>query len=303
MIPPLRSAPPWALLVLALLLATQAAGERVLAAPDAGNLGKQDSVANDGKKGSSPTGNPSGNSTAPADAPARASGDGTNANDSPRSDDDSVEAERRRLESARKAELASLEKLALERIRQFESLYPDLIRMKLVLPAGRMPVPLNAGLMVTYGHREREIVHEDAVVIWKDGNVAAIEFTERRAIQGGGMLRKRRWYVTPYSDGPSGGLSLHLVVDERYPSGARNLVHFPLDTGEAIRGGQPAQALPAAEAHPDLREVPVMDHSRRTSMLREVIRLSELLERRVVWTVKSRRIRDQQELDRVFMGR
>lgn len=219
---------------------------------------------------------------------------------------DEVEAERRRVQEERRREVASLEVRFFERWQQVQALFPLLKKADLTPASGEMRVPLSAGISAEYGRRERELVHEDALVTWADGGLVRILFSERRAVQGGGMLRRRRWYLR--TAGAAGAarpsaLSMHLIVDEVFPSGARTLVHFPFHTGSFLRGETAEEDFPAAEKHEDLRTVPVESQERRVSFLREAIRLLELLDRRVTWILRAQQIRDQQELDRVFRGR
>ena len=222
-------------------------------------------------------------------------------------DGDSVAEERRRVDRARQKEVSALELIFFGRLQQLEDLFPVLSKAKLAPASGMMRVPLSARTDTEYGHRERELVHEDVEAVWSDGTISSLVFFERRSVQGGGPLRKRRWYLRPsFSDSTRkspAGLSMHLIVDEVFASGTRNVHHFWFDTAAFLRNGKPSSEVPADAAEPDLRTVAVESQERRVSFLREAIRLTELLERRLVWVVKSRRLRDQQELDRVFRGR
>ena len=209
--------------------------------------------------------------------------------------------------AARRQEVASLEEKFFSRLRQVEALFPLLSKAKLTPATGAMRVPLSARRDTEFGRRVQELVHEDGEAVWSDGTISELIFSERRAEQGGGLLRKRRWYLRPaFRDSARRepvGLSIHLIVDEVFPSGARSLHHFWFDTGAFLRKEKPSDGVPDGERSPDLRSVQVQSQLRRVSFLREAIRLTELLERRLVWVLKSRSLRDQQELDRVFRGR
>lgn len=166
-----------------------------------------------------------------------------------------------------------------------EEHFSDLITMAMIREDGTTEIPFAPFIRDEVGRRERHLINESAMIKWKDQSIEEVTFQQRKGLIGSGQIVKREIkYRVTASQTEATDVSLDFVVSELADGSRWERVNFRLPTTSAGERDH-KETVEVRGMRQEMDVIYIRNIEVRIEILRENVRLTKDLRRRIEWLV------------------